>query len=98
MTSVRFLCLALLGWGALPALADQPIAPLIPWPQKHQPREGQMALTAGSWIMVDDATLKPLAAVLAGEIQACLRLKLAVVDATMPRPGDIILKLDPTLE
>ncbi|MCY2928543.1 MAG: family 20 glycosylhydrolase [Planctomycetota bacterium] len=79
------------------ALAAGPALSLVPWPQKVQVQEGRLAITAASRIVATDAKLKPLAAVLAGEIEACAGLKLTAADGT-PKAGDIVLGMDSAMK
>ena len=70
---------------------------LIPWPKSLDLRPGQMPVTAASRIVAADASLKGLAAILAGEIHLLTGLALPVA-AGPARAGDVVLKLNPALK
>ncbi|HEY7427649.1 MAG TPA: family 20 glycosylhydrolase, partial [Gemmataceae bacterium] len=91
-----------LGFSGLPALAADPADKypglnLIPWPKTVQVGEGRMKLTVDSRIVAGQEELKPLAEVLSGEIALLTGLKLKVA-ADADRPGDIVLKIDKTIQ
>ncbi len=69
---------------------------LVPWPRTLKPGEGTLPLTAESRIVCQDPTLRPLANILAEEIQLVCGLQLAVAPGK-PRHGDIVLAIDPSL-
>jgi Glycosyl hydrolase family 20, domain 2 len=70
---------------------------LIPWPRAVRLDAGRMNLTAESRIVPGQEELKPLAEVLSGEIVLLTGLKLKVA-ADASRPGDIVLKIDRTIQ
>ena len=69
---------------------------LLPTPKSIAIAGGEMPLTAQSRIVADGASLEPLAAILSDEISMITGLKLVPAKGE-PRPGDIVLKIDPTL-
>jgi hexosaminidase len=70
---------------------------LIPWPQTVRLNQGRLTLTAASRIVVGQEELKPLAHVLAHEVSLLTGLRLqTTTDAD--QPGDVVLKLDRTIE
>jgi len=74
--------------------ADSPA--LLPTPKSLQMGQGEMPLTPASRIIAADAKLKPLAEIFSGEIRILANLKLTVAEDA-PRPGDIVLKINPAL-
>lgn len=70
---------------------------LIPWPRAVRVDGGRMNVTAESRIVAGQEELKPLAEVLAGEIALLTGLKLKV-ETDAGRPGDIVLKIDKTIQ
>src|SRR5437762_2200069 len=70
---------------------------LIPWPKSLQKSDGHLRLTAASRIVAGDESLKPLAEVLANEIQTLTGLTLKTATGDI-RAGDIFLKLNPALK
>jgi hexosaminidase len=70
---------------------------LIPWPQSVRLSEGRLKLTATSRIVAGQEELKPLAKVLAQEIALLTGLHLKTADDA-ERPGDIVLKVDRTIQ
>lgn len=70
---------------------------LIPWPQSVQVGEGRTKLTAASRIVIVQEELKPLAEVLSAEIALLTSLKLEVA-TDADRPGDVVLKIDKTIQ
>jgi hexosaminidase len=70
---------------------------LIPWPKTLQRGTGYMQLTADSRIVAGDKRLEPLAEVLSGEIALLTGLRLKVA-ASPSRAGDMVLRIDPTLQ
>jgi hexosaminidase len=88
------------------------VADLLPTPKWVKAEGGEMPLTAKSRIVATDPSLEPLAAILSDEILLVTKLRLAVAEegpkAGLPRrssdapevgtkPGDIVLKIDPSL-
>jgi hexosaminidase len=69
---------------------------LVPWPRSVEMGKGELSLGAGTRIVAADAQLKPLAAVLAGEIEQLGGRALTV--AGTARAGDIELRLDASLK
>src|SRR5437867_1631816 len=69
---------------------------LIPWPKKLQRDPGHMPLTSDSRIVAGEEKLRPLAAVLAHEIDLITGLKLKVT-ADQGKAGDIVLQIDKTM-
>jgi hexosaminidase len=70
---------------------------LIPWPKRLERGTGYMQLSAESRIVAGDKRLQPLAEALSGEIALLTGLKLKV--ATGPsRAGDIVVRIDPTIQ
>ncbi|MDB5310183.1 MAG: hypothetical protein JWO38_4385 [Gemmataceae bacterium] len=65
---------------------------LIPWPKSLRPGTGHLPITAESRIVVNEEPLKPLAGVLAEEIEKLTGLKLGMTTGSA-RPGDIVLKI-----
>ena len=96
MSSARIPVIALLGLCLFAVVSPGQDPCLVPWPQKIQVQAGRLALTPGSRIVTTDAQLKPLAAVLASEVEACFGLKPEL--AGKQRSGDIVLKVDPSLK
>ncbi|MEI7837250.1 MAG: family 20 glycosylhydrolase, partial [Planctomycetota bacterium] len=74
--------------------ADKPA--FVPTPKTVTMGQGTMPLTAASRIVAADASLKPLAAVLAEDIRQLTGLSLET-DTGQGRDGDIVLKIDPEL-
>ncbi|MCY2931061.1 MAG: family 20 glycosylhydrolase, partial [Planctomycetota bacterium] len=70
---------------------------LVPWPKSVQTTGGSMELTAKSRIVATEASLAPLATVLAEEILQTTGRPVAPAQA-QPAAGDIVLKLDPQLK
>jgi hexosaminidase len=70
---------------------------LIPWPKVIAVQPGFMKLTAASRIVPADPGLKPLADILADEINLLTGIRPAVADGP-DRAGDIVLKLNPALK
>ncbi|MCY2932123.1 MAG: family 20 glycosylhydrolase, partial [Planctomycetota bacterium] len=70
---------------------------LIPWPHSVKVAEGNLELTGKSRIVATEASLLPLAKVLAEEIAQAAGGQLAPVQGT-PAAGDIVLKLDGALK
>ncbi len=94
MTSA--LAVALLAGGSVSASdpADaHPDLSLIPWPKSLRTETGQMPLTAKSRISIGAEKLRPLALVLAQELDTLTGLKLTVTTET-GKPGDIALKIN----
>ena len=77
---------------AASASASTPEVNLVPWPQALTLTGGDMALTARSRVVYSEASLLPLAEVLADEIEAVTRLDVKVA-SDAPSAGDISLKL-----
>jgi hypothetical protein len=69
---------------------------LIPWPKSLEAGNGQLQLSAETRIVAEEQRLQPLARVLALELRTLTGLDLFVAKAA-PRPGDIVLRLDPQL-
>ena len=70
---------------------------LLPSPKELKVEAGQIPLTADSRIIATDPKLQPLAEILSDEILLVTKLKLPVANAD-PKPGDIILKINPQLK
>ena len=70
---------------------------LIPWPKALEVKPGQMPLTAASRIVSANPSIKPLADILAGEIQLLTGLQLTVTDGPA-RAGDIVLKVEQSIK
>ena len=70
---------------------------LIPWPKSLQQGVGHLRITADSRIVASEDRLRPLAEVLADEIAKLTGLRLKVT-AGLGRAGDIVLKINPTLQ
>jgi len=70
---------------------------LIPWPKALEVKPGQMPLTAASRIVSANPSIKPLADILAGEIQLLTGLQLTVTDGPA-RAADIILKVEQSIK
>ncbi|HEY3787891.1 MAG TPA: family 20 glycosylhydrolase, partial [Urbifossiella sp.] len=86
----------------LPAAAADPADThpqyhLIPWPKSLTPAAGFLAITAESRIVVTNDSLKPLADVLAAEIDTLTGTKPPTASGP-GRAGDIVLKLNPKLQ
>src|ERR1051326_3898176 len=82
--------------GADPA-DTHPDLHLIPWPKKLERDTGRMSITADSQVVAGAEQLRPLAEVLAREIDLATGLKLKVT--TGPgQAGDIVLQLDKSLK
>jgi N-acetyl-beta-hexosaminidase len=80
-----------------PAVAgDVQGLPVIPAPTKCDFRDGVFVLTSQSRIVAADAQLVPLGKLLAGEIELLTSTRLTTV-AGSPRPGDLVLAIDPAL-
>jgi len=71
--------------------------PFVPWPKSVTAQEGGLVLTSASRIVAGDASLMPLAKVLAGEIRMMSGLQLAPASGAAAA-GDIVLGLDPALK
>ena len=105
MTALRLLLAALVFSVCVnqPALAGPdpadkyPDLHLIPWPKSLQRTSGDLLITADSRIVADDDRLKPLAEVLASEIAKLTGVMLQVKTGG-GKPGDIVLKINPTLK
>jgi len=69
--------------------------PIIPSPRSVSSREGRLAL--GERIVCGNGELRPLAAIVAGEMRR-LTGKLAAVSDEAPREGDVCLVMDPSLK
>ncbi len=92
----------LASFAAIAAAADAPKLPspfnLLPWPQSLKVEStGDLWLSAASKIVASDASLAPLAGVLAGEIQMLGGFKPATATGA-GQAGDIVLALDPALK
>lgn len=96
---VSVVVLGLLGQSATAAdPADKhPGLHLIPWPKNVQMDEGRMKLTAKSRIVASRKELQPLAEILSAEIASLTGLRLKVADDA-DQPGDIVLKIDKTIQ
>jgi Glycosyl hydrolase family 20, catalytic domain/Glycosyl hydrolase family 20, domain 2 len=70
---------------------------LIPWPKLIAVQPGFMKLTTASRIVPADPGLKPLADILADEINLLTSIRPAVADGP-DRAGDIVLKLNQSLK
>jgi hexosaminidase len=82
-------------WGVAAAVAaDVAVPPLVPMPKRIEIGQGMMPLTAQSRIVATDALLAAHADVLKNEIWMLTNWKLEIVKFD-PRPGDIVLKIDP---
>jgi len=77
-----------------PAGAAEPS--LIPWPKSVEPGKGSLELTVKARIVATDPSLLPLAGILSEEIEFLSGLRLAATSAAA-QPGDVVLKLDPSL-
>ena len=71
--------------------------PLVPYPTSVQERNGTLSLGAACRIVATASALEPLAQLLSDEIFTLHGLALATAKDS-PRPGDIVLGLDPTLK
>lgn len=80
-----------------PLVEAEPALKLVPWPKTVAVGRGVLRLSAESRILADDRGLLPLANVVADEIRRTTGMRL-VTGATAPRPGDIVLATDPSLE
>jgi hexosaminidase len=69
---------------------------LIPWPKSLEAGDGHLRLSAETRIVAEEQPLQPLARVLAHELRTLTGLDLHVAKGA-PRPGDIVLRLDPQL-
>jgi len=69
---------------------------LVPTPKSVTAEKGTMPLTAKSRIVAADASLKPLASILADEIRLITGLELETANGE-GRPGDIVLKINPQI-
>ena len=69
---------------------------LVPTPKSVTAEQGSMPLTAKSRIVAADASLKPLASILSGEIRVIMGLNLETAEGE-GRPGDIVLKINPQI-
>jgi hexosaminidase len=96
MTLFRNL-LSLLPLLPLGASAVDPEPLLVPLPESIRTEAGALALPRTARIVATSAELEPLAKVLADEIFRCTGVKLASASGE-GRPGDIVLRLDPSLE
>lgn len=76
---------------------EHPDLHLIPWPKLLQRGTGTMLLSSASRIIIEDAQLKPLGEVLAGELSKLVGLELVVVPHAA-RAGDIVLKINKDIE
>lgn len=95
-TLIRYGCLAmiLLSMAAGQVLAADSNAPaLIPAPKSLTLIGGTLAITPANRVLYADEQLKPLAKVLASDIQRGHGLPLSVSKADSPRKGDIVLQL-----
>jgi len=91
-----FLCLMMVLWmGQFACKADESIS-LLPTPKEIKVSGGMLELKSSAKIVAASRELAPLAAVLSGEIQNLTGLKLATAEG-QGRPGDVVLKLDPSL-
>jgi len=79
------------------AAGQSSTANLVPWPQSVSAQDGRLPLNAESRIVAEDATLLPLAEVLAEEIFLVTGRQLAAVEGR-PGPGDIGLQLSDALQ
>ncbi|MCY2923973.1 MAG: hypothetical protein NT031_00775, partial [Planctomycetota bacterium] len=70
---------------------------VVPWPRSVAMQGGALNLTAATRVTTASDALMPLAKVRAEEIQAATGLKV-VPAAGDAKPGDIELKLDPSLK
>jgi hexosaminidase len=104
--AARFLAIvgALLPWGvsvpgsrAADPADTYPGLNLIPWPQTVRLGKGRLKLTAAGRIVTSQKKLKPLAKVLSAEIALLTGLHLPEV-ADADRPGDIVLKIDRSIQ
>jgi len=96
LVGVLALAVAVSGVAAIDPADTHPELHLIPWPRKVEPAGGHMPLTADSRIVAGEAQLRPLADVLAGDLALLTGLKLEVTQGP-GRPGDIVLRIDPTI-
>ena len=92
----------LVPFAAIAAAAEAPKPPtpfnLLLWPQALKVESaGELPLSAASKIVASDASLAPLAGVLAGEIQMLGGFKPATATSA-GQAGDIVLALDPALK
>lgn len=69
---------------------------LIPWPKHLTVEPGETAVTPASRIVTRDASLLPLAKVLAGELARTMDITLVVAEGAS-HAGDIVLALDPKI-
>ncbi|MCY2931404.1 MAG: family 20 glycosylhydrolase [Planctomycetota bacterium] len=69
----------------------------VPWPQSVKAQSGTLTLTASSKIVAAEASLKPLAQVLSGEIYMMSGLRLATGTGA-GAAGDIVLALDAAMK
>jgi hexosaminidase len=85
--------------GITPAVKSNKTNPfnLVPLPKSVEVSEGLMPLTASSRIVVNDASLAPLAEILASEFQLLTGLSLSAASPPA-KAGDIVLHLDPTMK
>ena len=70
---------------------------LIPWPKSLELHDGKMRLGPHLRVVAADPQLRPLAGIVAGELDRAAGLK-AEVASGASRPGDIVLAIDQTLK
>ncbi|MEI7834805.1 MAG: family 20 glycosylhydrolase, partial [Planctomycetota bacterium] len=69
---------------------------LIPTPKSVKVADGEMLLGPQGRVVAGEASLKPLAEILCREILALTKVRLTPAEGE-PRPGDIVLKINPAL-
>ncbi|MFC1639822.1 family 20 glycosylhydrolase [Gemmatimonadota bacterium] len=84
-----------LGLLAVTTACSDPEPPLVPWPTFVELRQGELAITPASQIIVQHSELEVLASVLTEEIGLVFGLDLN--SGREAQPGDIVLRLDPRL-
>ncbi|MCY2926429.1 MAG: family 20 glycosylhydrolase, partial [Planctomycetota bacterium] len=86
------LCLA---WASA-ARGAQPAPRFLPTPKAVTMHDGVMPIAAGGRVIAADEKIKPLAEIFSREILAITGVKLEVASGE-PRPGDIVLKINPAV-